>query len=137
MSDDDTTPAPVPGETVDQYHRRVTSAFAIAKAQKIDPEKTKLEFTIIKFVTILVLVVSATASVLIGYWQIKSTVDQLGEKITAMASMLVSKIDLAKVRDDTRKATRALLRAAVVECPRQTARGESVASCKVRLPDDE
>lgn len=132
MSSDDLTPAPRTGESVQEYRRRVSTAFA---AGNITPERTHLRVDLVRAFVIASGLVVAGVAAATGYWRLTGSVDQLNQRLVDLASTLASKAELAGVKDDARRQARGMLRKLVVVCPRQ--RGEAATACRVQLPDDE
>jgi hypothetical protein len=138
MADD--LPPQLPGETPQQYHRRVTAAYgnpilhSTTELKPLSP-KTPVRVTLWTAGGIL-------AAVFLGGWQAAIRLTHIEESLRSLDTRLVdvqTKVqgsDPARARDDLRRMLRGQLRSLTIECPRPVRKGEATAPCKVVLPLD-
>jgi len=131
MSDpNELTPAPLPGENADDYRRRASIALM---ASHLDPQRTHVRLDLVRAFAVIGGVVVGVWIVAQGYFTMTERLRQLEERLTTV----LTKTDLASLRDDALKATRARLKAAAVRCPRVVARGDGTALCELVWPPEE
>jgi hypothetical protein len=105
-----------------------------APLQPFTPQ-TGVHLTVTQVVIVVGTIISITAGGVAGYFGVMNRLQGLENRIVSI-DQKVGANDPAKVRDTVRDLVREALGRSVVECPKRTVRGESVARCAIVTPKE-
>ncbi|HET7379794.1 MAG TPA: hypothetical protein VFJ24_07125 [Gaiellales bacterium] len=148
-ADDDITPAPVSGETAEQYRRRITAALRrntpTPGSLHIDPERSKISLSITRAITVVIAIVASAAAVVATYYDLRTNVRDLKaglDELRVSAAKLENRIP--DVREAAAKGAAVKLRASLngarvrlQACERPRADGQRDCDLKVLFIPEE